>query len=369
MKKILSCLTLSLVLLTGCSLQQKGIIKVNDTIITESEFNTMVDKQINNSYLKNFGGADNFLKSEDNVMYLMFKQKAVNELITKTLLENEYKKRGIEVTDEDIKNELKALIDKMGSKEELNRVLKQRGVSNKEFTQDLKTQIKSKKLVDAISNIKISESDTQKYYKQNINKFKHEEQVRASHILIGADTVQIIRDLKAKNKDISSEELNQKIEKIQAEKKVEAQNILKEVLANPQNFEKIAVEKSDDKGSAERGGDLGFFEKSKMVPEFSKAAFSIKPNTIGQNLVETAYGYHIIKVTDRIEAGTTPYSKIKEELKYYMELEAQMNTLKNFIDGLFKTSKIEYLDKTYDMEYITKKIKEDSIKRQNEKNN
>ena len=63
MKKILSCLTLSLVLLTGCSLQQKGIIKVNDTIITESEFNTMVYKQINNSYLKNFGGDDNFLKS------------------------------------------------------------------------------------------------------------------------------------------------------------------------------------------------------------------------------------------------------------------------------------------------------------------
>ena len=83
-------------------------------------------------------------------MYEIFKDKVVNELIVKALLDSEIEKRGIKVEEEDIKAELKNTIDKVGSKEELNKILKQRGISNSEFTEDLKTQIRIKKLINSM---------------------------------------------------------------------------------------------------------------------------------------------------------------------------------------------------------------------------
>lgn len=357
MKKILTCAALSAILLSGCTLGQnkEGIIKVNDSIITRGEFDTFVDKEINSSPFKAFGGANNFVKDDSNVMYLVFKQKATKELIIKSLIDAEIEKRGIKVSDEDIKNEMKTIIDKVGSKEELNRLLKQRGVSNGEFTEDLKTQIKIKKLINSIEKVSISDSEAEKYYNQNKDKFTHGEQVRASHILISADTIQTIQDIKAKNKDISPEELNKKVEELFAAKKAKAESILKEVKANPDDFEKIAKKESEDKVSGERGGELGFFSKEAMVPEFSNAAFSMKPNTISETLVKSPYGYHIIKVTDRIEAGTTPFVKAKEDIKFYLETQKQIKILKNLTDGLMKSAKIEYLDKSFDPKNMNKK--------------
>ena len=146
------------------------------------------------------------------------------------------------------------------------------------------------------------------------------------------------------------------MEKIQAEQKAKAEAILKEVKANPDNFEKIAEQKSDDKVSGERGGELGFFSKTDMVPEFSNAAFSMKPNTISDELVKTNYGYHIIKVTDRMEAGTTPYVKVKDEIKFYLETEEQIKVLKKLTDGLMKIAKIEYIDSSYDVDNLIKNL-------------
>ena len=126
MKKILTCAALSVFLLSGCSFlsQKNGIIKVNDDVITKAEFDRAIDKEIDNSPFKAFGGASNFVKSDDNVMYLIYKEKVTKELIVKSLLDAEISKRGIKVQEEDIKAEMKSIIDKVGSKEELNKLLK-----------------------------------------------------------------------------------------------------------------------------------------------------------------------------------------------------------------------------------------------------
>lgn len=356
MKKIITCAALSMILLSGCSFIHKndGVISVNGTIITRNDVDKLINKEIDKTFLRSFGGADNFLKSDDNPAYIAFKQKVSNEAIVKTLIEDEIKKRGITATEEDISNEMKTVIDRIGSKEELNSILKQRGISNDEFLEDLKTQIKIKKLVNSIEKINISDSDAKKYYDANKTQFTHGEQVRASHILVSCDVLQSIREIKTKNKNISTEELNKKIEELQTKQKAKAESILKEVKANPDNFEEIAQKKSDDRASGEKGGELGFFSKEQMVPEFSNAAFAMKPNTISDNLVKSNYGYHIIKVTDRIESGTTPFAKVKDEIKFYLETQEQIKVLKNLTQGLQKTAKIEYLDETYNPNYVIK---------------
>ena len=349
MKKLITCLALSSVLFTGCTFLHKseGIIKVNDTVITQADFDKEFNKTVDSSMFKAFGGSKNFLKSDENPMYNIFKEKIVNELVVKALIDQEIEKRGIKATDEDVQKELQDVIDKVGSKEELNRILKQRGVSNADFMADLKTQVKIKKLVNQMEKINITDNDAKKFYDTNKNQFVHGEQVRASHILIAANTIDMIQSIKAKNPDMDPTKLNEEVEKRIASQKAKAEAILAEVKKNPDNFEKIAKEQSDDKASGERGGELGFFPKEAMVPEFANAAFSMRPNTISETIVKTPYGFHIIKVTDRMEAGTTPYEKVKDEIKAYLETQKQIEVLKNFTAGALKSAKIEYLKDSF----------------------
>ena len=308
MKKLLACLVVSTVLFTGCTFMNKseGIIKVNDTVITQAEFDKQFDKSLDNSFLKSFGGSKNFLKSDENPMYSIFKEKIVNELIVKALLDEEIAKRGITATNEDVENELKTVIDKVGSKDELNKILKQRGVSNAQFTEDLKTQIKIRKLVNSLEKINITDKDAEKYYNTHKNEFVHPEQVRASHILIAANDIELMQQLKSKNPDITTAEMNTEIEKTVASQKAKAEKILAEVKANPDKFAKIAQKESDDKASGERGGE------------------------------------------DKMEAGTIPLAKVKDEVKFYLETQKQIEILKNFTAGLMKNAKIEYIDSSFD---------------------
>ena len=369
MKKLLCCLALSTVLLSGCSLMHKseGIIKVNNEVITQAQFDEAFDSSVDKSFLKSFGGSKNFVKSDENPMYGIFKDKIVNELIVKSLLDQEIAKKGIKATDEDIQNELKTIIDKVGSKEELNKILKQRGVSNAQFTDDLKTQIKIKKLVNSVQKINISDNDAKKYYDTHKSEFVHGEQVRASHILISANTLEIIQQLKAKNPNIDPADMNIQVEAAIAAQKAKAEKVLAQVKQNPDDFAKIAQKESDDKASAERGGELGFFPKEAMVPEFANAAFSMKPNTVSEQLVQSPYGFHIIKVTDRMEAGSTPYAKVKDEIKFYLETQKQIEVLKNITDGLMKNAKIEYLNDSFNPKKTVKDVTPQPVKKEEKK--
>lgn len=349
MKKLLTCMALSAILLSGCSgiKSNEGIVKVNDTVITKAQFEKAFNQGIDKSFLKSFGGSKNFTKDDSNPLYSIFKDKVVNELIVKSLLDAEMAKRGIEATNEDVQNELKSVIEKVGSKEDLNKMLKQNNISNAQFMDDLKTQIKIKKLVNSVEKVSVSEADAEKYYNTHKAEFVHPEQVRASHILVSANTLDIIKELKDKNQNITPEELNKKVDERIAVQKAKAEAILAEVKKNPDDFAKIAQSKSDDKTSGQRGGELGYFPKEAMVPEFSKAAFSMKPDTISETLVQSPYGFHIIKVTDRMEAGTTPFVKIKDEVRFYLETQKQIEVLKKLTDSLLKNAQIEYLDENY----------------------
>ena len=366
MKKLLVCLAVSSMLLTGCSfMHKKGIIEVNGQVITQADFDREFDKSVDKSFLKSFGGSENLVKSNDNTLYVVFKEKVVNELIIKALLDSEIKKRGIKATDEDVKNELKAVIDKVGSKEELNKILKERKVSNSAFKNDLKTQIKMKKLINTVENTDISDAEVQKYYDSHSQEFIHPEQVRASHILISANLIDMIKSIKQDKPNITPTELNAEVEKRMAAQKAKAEAILAEVKKNPDNFAQIAQQKSDDKASAARGGELGFFPKNAMVPEFANAAFSMKPNTIS-DLVQTSYGYHIIKVTDRMEAGKTPFGKVKEDLKFYLQTRKQIAVLKKLTESLMKEADIKYINPDFDPAKVVN-VDPEPVKKDNSK--
>ena len=365
-KKILATLALSAVLFTGCSLKSgEAIIKVNDQVITQGQFDKEFDKQAGNGIAKALG--IDVKDDKNSFLYLLIKDRVINELVVKSLLDQEIQKRGIKVTNKDVDDALKEIVDKLGSKEQLNALLKQHGLTNAEFKSDLKEEVKMKKLARELGSSKVSDAEAKKFYDTNTDKFQHPDRVRASHILISVNPQEITEVIKSdpNNKNLDEAAIKAKVEEEIKAKEAKANQLLAEAKKDMTQFAKLAKENSEDTATASKGGDLGFFAAKEMVPEFSKAAFSMKPNTISDKPVKTQFGYHIIMVTDRAAASTEPFEKVKNNIKAYLENQKQLKLIDDLTESLKKKAKIEYVNPDYDPANVQKGVQE-SIKNSGE---
>lgn len=143
------------------------------------------------------------------------------------------------------------------------------------------------------SQIKVDEADIKTYYEQNLARYKTEEQRRASHILISAGKAASVGE--------------------KANAKAKAEKLLAQLRKTPADFAKLAKENSQDPGSAERGGDLDFFGKGMMVKAFEDTAYQLKEGEIS-DLVESDFGYHIIRLTAIKPAATRSLAEVKENI-------------------------------------------------------
>lgn len=360
MKKILLLFGLftAMITLSGCNFSKISpdtIIKVNGEAITKKDFNETFDKYANNSVLSQMG--IDLRQNPDNFVHLSIKQKVINELIVKKLLENEIKSRNIKVSQNDMEKEYALLIEKIGSKEKFNELLKQNNITQSTLKNDIKEGLKIQKLVDTLGIVNVSDNDVKKYYKENIKLFQYPDKVKVSHILISADPVQI-KDLllaKEENKNLNDKEIDNKIKEEMELKLKKAKEIQKQAKLDISQFAKLAKENSDDTISAQDGGDLGYVSKEELQEDFAKVAFSQKPNIVSEITI-TPYGYHIILVTDRVKAGIEPLDNIKFELKNFIEQQKKAELLQKFITNIKTNANIEYIDKSYDIDEITKKI-------------
>lgn len=139
----------------------------------------------------------------------------------------------------------------------------------------------------------VSDDDIKSYYDQNAKHYATEEQRRASHILI------------AVKKEASAAD--------KASAKAKAEAVLAQVRKDPASFAKLAKENSQDPGSAEVGGDLGFFGKNAMVKPFEDAAYQLQQDQISE-LVQSDFGYHIIKLTGIKPASVKPLAEVRNEI-------------------------------------------------------
>lgn len=355
-KKLLATVALSAVLFTGCGIKSaQTIIKVNGENITQGQFDESFNKSTQGGMMAQLG--INVKDGKNSFLYYLIKDKVVNELIVKELLNQEVEKRGIKVSGEDVDNAVKEIVDKVGSKEQLNQILKQNGITTSQFKKDLAEEVKMKKLAQELTDSKVSDADAKKYYNENVNQFKYPEKVKASHILISVNPQEIEEIITSdkENAGASQEEIKKKVAAEIANRKAKAEKLLGEIKKDQSQFEKLAKENSDDTTTAVKGGDLGFFAAQDMVPEFSKAAFSMKPNTVS-NLVETQFGYHIIKVTDRMAAGQQPFEKVKNDIKGFLETQKQLEAIDKLVESLKKNATIEYVNSEYDPQNIQKSL-------------
>lgn len=171
---------------------------------------------------------------------------------------------------------------------------------------------------ESYKNIKASEDDIKTFYEQNLQRFSTPEERRASHILIAVNN-----------------------EKTDADAKKEADEIYKQLQADPSKFAQLAKSKSADSGSARQGGDLGFFQKGMMVPEFDNAVFSGKKGDLVAP-VKTQFGYHIIKIVDVKAAQAKPLKEVRGEIEALYQQQAAIRAFaedaENFSNMVYEQS-------------------------------
>ncbi|MBB5424643.1 peptidyl-prolyl cis-trans isomerase D [Paraburkholderia atlantica] len=145
------------------------------------------------------------------------------------------------------------------------------------------------------ASVQPSDADLKKYYDDNIAHFRTEGEVRASHILIAAP-----KDASAADK---------------AKAKQKAEELLAQLKAHPDQFAQIAQQSSQDPGSASKGGDLGYFGRGMIAggQAFDDAVFALKKDEIS-GIVQTDFGFHIIKVTDVKPAVTKSFDEVKDQI-------------------------------------------------------
>ena len=170
---------------------------------------------------------------------------------------------------------------------------------------------------ESYKNIKASEDDIKTFYEQNLQRFSTPEEP-PSHILIAVNN-----------------------EKTDADAKKEADEIYKQLQADPSKFAQLAKSKSADPGSARQGGDLGFFQKGMMVPEFDNAVFSGKKGDLIAP-VKTQFGYHIIKIVDVKPAQAKPLKEVRAEIEALYQQQAAIRAFaedaENFSNMVYEQS-------------------------------
>ena len=203
---------------------------------------------------------------------------------------------------------------------QLQEMLKREGRTLESYKNHIRDQILVSKITQfEIGNrVKVSEKSIIKYYKKNQKEFWEEGKVRTRHILFISERG-------------SSE--NRRRAKLRQAKKVLSE------IRKGSDFSKLAIKYSEDV-SASSGGDVGFVKRGKMVREFEEAVFSLKPGQIS-DIVETEYGYHIIKVDEVLPGKTLTLKDVKNRIHKILSMQKQKQVYDDWIDELKNSAFIE----------------------------
>ncbi|HUV40173.1 MAG TPA: peptidylprolyl isomerase [Sedimentisphaerales bacterium] len=255
-------------------------------------------------------------------------QQAMEKMIVEILLDQQVKGQGIVVSEEQVNAHIKEMIAKQGlSIEDFTELVKASGQDLDEVKQRLRKGIGYQEVMRRQfgDKINITEDQAREYYSQNHAQYQKPEQVRASHILIKPDT---------SDPNIDPNEAK-------AHARATAEGLLKQI-KDGADFGELA-KKYSACPSSQRGGDLNFFSREQMVPPFANAAFALEVGQVS-DVVETEFGYHIIKLTDRKPATTQTFEQAKAEILEMLGNKKQAEIAQQYIESLKAGATITYHD-------------------------
>jgi len=274
------------------------ILVVNDQIITLSEF--LLEARKNGIDMEKAGNEYKFLE----------------QIIDKTIVEQEAHQAGITVTDEELDFTLKELKTRYKLNEkEMENALKKQNVSEENFREQWRFQILTQKLMESKvkGNIAVTDQEIKEYYQQTYGDYEEGvSEIRIAHILILNDSPDAL----------------QKATKIASEAKA------------GEDFPTLAKEYSQDAMSSQNGGDLGYFKKGDLVESLEFAVQDVQINEV-VGPVESPGGYHIIKVLDKKDSKIGIPQSYSNEIRKTIYGQKAEEVLKNYLTSIKETAYIE----------------------------
>jgi len=260
------------------------------------------------------------------------REQFIEQTIRRNLLDEKVKQANIVITDELVMStiqEIAAGQKEPLSVEEFKQKLEEYGQSFDNVKEEVRNGLARNQFMEAqwAGKINVTEEDAQKYYQENSKQFETPEQVRASHILIKPELID-------PNVDPNADPNEAK-----AKARTKTEDLLKQ-LKDGADFAELAKSQSVCP-SAPQGGDLGFFPRGETNPAFENVAFELEIGQISE-VVETEYGYHIIKVTEHKDASTTSFEQAKDDIIKQLTQTKQSEIAEEYIESLKAGAKIVY---------------------------
>ena len=331
---------------SGCSLESsQPVFTLNKgTIVTKTQYEQVFDE-----FLKRMGFNTAEKKrevSENPLLKEQFKQMALNKLIFTTLLNDETRKLAMEVSDKEVSDFKAENIKKIGGRDGLMKALKADGILEADFDRTLKEELLIKKFVDHIAadKVKVSDAEAEAFYNAHKANFHIKERVKASHILFQAIEPAIKKELMDKQPNMSASELDAAVAKKKAEKQQKAAETLAKLQKDPKQFEDLAKTLSDDKASGLFGGDLNYLYQTGTEPNFWQAIIKAKPGELIPQVVQTMFGYHVIKVMAHEPDRDQTFAEVKEQLVKGLQQERRQKALMEWIAEKRKTITIDFAE-------------------------
>ncbi|PKO91749.1 MAG: peptidylprolyl isomerase [Betaproteobacteria bacterium HGW-Betaproteobacteria-1] len=368
------------------------IAKVDGDAITVQEFGNALQNLRNR--LQSEGQTDLTILDRPEL-----RQSVLDKLINDRLLSVEVKRANFSISDEQLSQYITSMpefsVDGKFSEELYYQLLTQNRLTLKDFEssirQDLKAQqaregfaslayipdslveqtlkaelqerevsVAEIKTADYLSEVSIEPAQVQEYYEKNKDRFQVPEQVQLEFVLMSANTLlptmQVTEEEVRKFFDDNADQFQGDEERrashiligfglsptpaAKEEARSKAEQILEEVKKNPEQFAELARKHSQDPGSAQNGGDLGMFGRGVMVKSFDDAVFSMAPGAIS-DLVESEFGYHIIKLTEISGEAVSLASvapQIRGELIYQKALAKFTENAEDFSNIVYEQS-------------------------------
>jgi len=261
------------------------IAVVNGEEIPRAEFEEMYEKMTRVYTRRNKPVPENVARRH--------KQNIVNRLVEKRLLQQAIRKAGVAVTPQELEQGVTKYKEMFRTEENFQRYLRSSNTTLERIQDNIRFNKALDKLLEKDGPIAVTDAEMKEYYERNKRRYEVKEMVKAGHILIRL------------KKDATPEQKKAALTK--------AQGIEREARKKGADFKQLAIKHSEGP-TGPKGGDLGFFTRGRMAPEFEKAAFGMKPGAVSKPVL-TQFGYHIIKVYERKEAGQKSFAEVRESIQ------------------------------------------------------
>lgn len=248
----------------------------------------------------------------------------LDQLVALRLLSQESGNLKITVPEADVDGRVAEIKKQFPDEASFTSALAQRQMTPEKLKNEIRQQLQAMKVVETQigQTVAVTDADVSDFYTKNPDKFQEPEAVHVAHILIRT----------AENADAAAKQ----------KAKAEAQSVLAQ-LKKGGDFAALAKQHSQDQGSAANGGDLGFVPRGQTVPAFEQAAFALtKPGQLS-GVVESPFGFHIIKMVAHRDGRTVPLAEVKPQVEQFLKQQKMQEKTAAYVEQLKSKGKVEIL--------------------------